>query len=47
MRVGIEMKRGHLPWAKEEQASKEIDLRELYNYYWASKEHEIALQGES
>jgi len=49
MRVKIQMKRkgGHQPWATKEQASKEIDLRELYDDYWTSKVHELALQSES
>jgi len=41
------MKRGHLPWATKEQASKEINLQELYDDYWTSKAHELTLQGES
>jgi len=41
------MKRGHLPWATKERASKEINLQELYDYYWTSKAHELELQGES
>jgi len=41
------MKRGHLPWPKNEQAIKEINLRELYDDYWTSKAHELALQGQS
>jgi len=47
MRVEIQMKRGNLSWPKKEQASKEIDLRKLYNDYWTSKAHELALQGKS
>ena len=41
------MKHGHLSWPKKEQASKEIDIPELYNDYWTSKAHDLALQGES
>jgi len=47
MRVEIQMQRGHPPWAKKEQASQEINLRDLYDDYWSSKAHELALQGES
>jgi len=47
MRVEIQMKHGHLPWAKREQASQEINLWELYDYYWSSKGHKFALPGES
>jgi len=41
------MKRGHLPWAKEQRASEEINLRELYDEYWTSNAHDLALQGQS
>jgi len=47
MRVEIQMKRGNLPWATKEQASKEISLQELYDDYWVSNAHELTLQGES
>jgi len=47
MRVGIQMKRGHLPWAKGDQASEDINPQELYDYYWTSEEHELELQSES
>jgi len=41
------MKRGHLPWAKEAQASEGINPQELYDYYWTSKAHELELQSGS
>jgi len=47
MRVEIQMKRAHLPWATKERASQEIDLQQLYDDYWTSKAHELALPGES
>jgi len=47
MRMGIQIKRGHLPWAKGDQASKDINPQELYDYYWTSKENELKLQSES
>jgi len=47
MRVEIQMKPRHPVWAKKESVSKEIDLQELYDKYWTSKEYELALQGES
>jgi len=47
MRVEIQMKRGHLSWPKKEQASKEINLLELFNNYWTSKARELVLKGES
>jgi len=47
MRVEIQMKRGHLSWLKAEQASKDINLQEVYDDYWTSKAHELISQGES
>jgi len=47
IRVEIQMKRQHLSWPKTEQASKDINLPELYDYYWTSKAHELALRGQS
>jgi len=41
------MKRGQLPWATKERASKEINVQELYDDYWTSNTHTLALQGES
>jgi len=47
MRVEIQMKRRHLSWPKAEQATKDINLQELYDDYWTSKAHELTSQGES
>jgi len=48
MRVDVQMKEGgHLPWTKKEQASEEINLQELYDYYWGSNGHKFALESES
>ena len=47
MRVAIHVKREHAPWAKAERAREDINLQELYDYYWASKERELTSQGES
>jgi len=47
MRVGIQIKREHLPWAKRDQASEDINLQELYDCYWTSNENELELQSES
>jgi len=43
----IRMKSSHLPWAKKEQTSKEIDLGNLFNDYWTSKAHELTVIGQS
>ena len=41
------MKSGHLPWAKKEQTSKEIDLQHLFNDYWTSTADELTVEGQS
>ena len=41
------MKSSHLPWAKREQTTKEIDIHKLFNTYWTSKEHELMVSGQS
>jgi len=40
------MKSSHLPWAKKERTTKEIDLENLFNIYWTSKAHEITVSGQ-
>ena len=47
MRIEIQVKSGHLKWAKKEQGSEEIDLQELFDEYWASKAHELPVRGQS
>ena len=47
VRVEIQMKGSHLPWAKKNQIGKEIGLEKLFNEYWTSKEHDIIVQGRS
>ena len=39
------MKNSHLPWARGGHTSKVIDLQNLFNIYWTSKEHELTLTG--
>ena len=41
------MKGSHLPWAKKEQITKEIDLENIFNIYWTSKAHELTVTGQS
>ena len=43
--VGIQIKKGHLPWAKKNQNIKEIDIKKLFNEYWTSQEHELTVPG--
>jgi hypothetical protein len=47
LRVEIQVKSGHLSWVKKAQASQVFDLQELFNDYWTSKAHELAVQGRS
>ena len=42
----IELKRGHLLWAKKEQTSKSIDIQKLFNNYWTSEAHELIVPGQ-
>ena len=46
MRVEIQMKSSHLPWAKKEHTSKVIDNEDLFNDYWTSREHKIVVLGQ-
>ena len=45
VRVEIQIKSGHLSWAKKVQNIKEIDIQNPFNEYWTSKEHEITVPG--
>jgi len=47
MRVDIQMKSGHGPWAKKEQTSKLIDLQRLFNQDQSSKAHQPTVLGQS
>jgi hypothetical protein len=47
MTVEVQMKSSHIPWAKKELTTKEIDLENIFNIYWSSKEHEITVPGQS
>ena len=47
MRVEIQMKSGHLPWAKKEQHGNLIDLQEVFDDYWSSKMREITVPGQT
>ena len=47
VRVEIQMKSGHLPWAKKDQNAKEIGLQKLFHEYWTTKKHEIMVPGRS
>ncbi len=43
--VEIQIKSGHLPWAKKDQNIKEIDIKKPFNEYWASNVHELTVPG--
>jgi len=45
VRVEIQIKSGHLPWAKKVQNMNEIDIKKPFNEYWTSKKHEITVPG--
>ena len=41
------MRSTHLPWWKKEPITKEIDLVNLFDTYWASKAQVITVSGQS
>ena len=41
------MRSTHLLWLKKEPTTKEIDLENLFNIYWASKAQQITVPGQS
>jgi len=45
VRVEIQMKSSHLPWAKKDLNVKDIGLHKLFDEYWASGEHELMVPG--
>ena len=47
VRVEIQIKSGHLSWAKKHQNIKDIDIRKHFDEYWTSKEHELTIPGRS
>ena len=46
MRVEIQMRSGHLIWAKNRVASDLIDLQMLFDDYWNSSKHEFTVPSE-
>jgi hypothetical protein len=47
LRTDVEMKSGHLMWAKKRQGSEVSDLRELFKNYWSSKKSELPVSSQS
>ena len=47
LRVEIQIKSGHLHWAKKIQNMKDIDIQKPFNEYWSSGEHELTVLGQS
>ena len=47
MRVEIQVKSGHLPWAKKEQTDKLIDLQKVFDGYWSSNMREVTVSGQT
>jgi hypothetical protein len=39
------MRSRHVPWAKKDQITKEINLQIPLNDYWTSKDHTLTVQG--
>jgi hypothetical protein len=47
MLVEIQMRSGHLFWAKDRLASEVIDLQVLFNDYLSSNKHEFTVLSQS
>ena len=47
VRVEIQMKSSHMPFAKKDRNVKGIGLHKLFDEYWASEKHELVLPGRS
>jgi len=47
MRIEIQMRSGHLIWAKNRLASELIDLQALFDDYWSSNKHEFTVPSKS
>src|SRR5258706_8986093 len=47
LRVEIQIKSSHLSWAKKDQGIRDIDIRQHFDDYWTSKEHELMVPGRS
>ena len=47
MRAEIQMKTGHLFWAKDRLASGVIDLQEIFNDYWSTSKHVFTVPSQS
>jgi len=47
VRLEIQMKSSHLPWAKKDQNVNEVGLQKFFNEYWTSKGHELTVPGQS
>ena len=43
--MDVQIKSGHLPWAKKVQTTKQISIENLFNNYWASEAHELTVPG--
>ena len=47
IRAEFHIKRGHLVWTKHRQADEVVDLQDLFNDYWASKNHKFVVPSQS
>ncbi len=47
LRAEVQMKSGHSVWAKYREASEVIDLHEVFNDYWTTKNPEFTILSQS
>jgi hypothetical protein len=47
VRVEIQIKSSHLPWAKKIHDIKDIDMKKPFNEYWTSRKHKLMVPGQS
>jgi hypothetical protein len=47
MHIEIQMRSGHLLWAKNRQTSEVIDIQGLFNDYWSSNDREFLVSSQS
>jgi hypothetical protein len=47
IRAEVRMKIGHSVWTKYREANEILDLDELFNDYWSSKNHEFTILSQS
>ena len=43
--LNIQIKSGHLPWAKKVETTKQISVQNLFNNFWTSEVYELIVPG--